>query len=50
MPTLLGYETWTKIQQRRIETAEMRLLRPLAGFTLLDHKINDEIPEKLNND
>ncbi|KAJ4434931.1 hypothetical protein ANN_23503 [Periplaneta americana] len=46
IPTLLyGSETWilTRAQQRRIEAAEMRLLRPLAGFRLQDHKRNEDI-------
>jgi len=28
----------TALQRRRIEAAEMKLLRPLAGYTLCDHK------------
>jgi hypothetical protein len=27
--------------KRRTEAAEMKLLRPLAGYTLYDHKTND---------
>ena len=40
---LYGSENWTLIalQRRRIEAAEMKLLRPLAGYTLYDHKTND---------
>ena len=37
LPTFLyGSENWTltALQRRRIETAEMKLLRPLAGYTL----------------
>ena len=30
----------TALQRRRIEAAEMKLLRPLAGYTLYDHKKN----------
>jgi len=30
--------TLTASQRRRIEAAEMKLLRPLAGYTLYDHK------------
>ncbi|KAJ4445689.1 hypothetical protein ANN_12374 [Periplaneta americana] len=43
-------ETWslTKGQLRRIEAAEMRLLRPLAGYTLYDHKRNADIRAELN--
>jgi len=40
---LYGSENWTLIalQRRRIEAAEMKLLRPLAGYTLYDHTTND---------
>jgi len=41
LPTFLyGSENWTltAFQRRRIEAAEMKLLRPLAGYTLYDHK------------
>jgi len=33
---LYGSENWTltALQRRRIEAAEMQLLRPLAGYTL----------------
>lgn len=51
IPTLLyGSETWalTLAQLRRIEAAEMRLLRPLAGYTLYDHKRNADIRKELN--
>jgi len=44
LPTFLyGSENWTLTasQRRRIEVAEMKLLRPLAGYTLYDHKTND---------
>ena len=43
LPTFLyGSENWTltALQRRRIEAAEMKLLRPLAGYTLHDHKTN----------
>jgi hypothetical protein len=46
LPTFLyGSENWnlTASQRRRIEAAEMKLLRPLAGYTLHDHKTNDSI-------
>ncbi|PSN32721.1 hypothetical protein C0J52_27135 [Blattella germanica] len=38
-------ETWTRTsnQLRRIEAAEMKLLRPLAGYTLYDRKRNTDI-------
>jgi hypothetical protein len=51
IPNLLyGSETWTLTvsQLKRLEAAGMRLLRPLAGHTLLDHKWNEEIRRKLN--
>jgi len=46
LPTFLyGLENWTPtaLQRRRIEAAEMKLLRPLAGDTLYEHKTNDYI-------
>jgi len=50
LPTFLyGSEnrTLTVLQTRRIEAAEMKLLRPLAGYTLYDHKTNDYIHREL---
>jgi len=50
LPTFLyGSENWalTASQRRRIEAAEMKLLRPLAGYTLYDHKTNDFIRREL---
>jgi len=50
VPTFLnGSENWTLTasQRRRIEVAEMKLLRPLAGYTLHDHKTNDFICREL---
>jgi len=50
LPTFLyGSENWTltALQRRRIETAEMKLLRPPAGYTLYDHKTNDYIRREL---
>ena len=44
LPTFLyGSENWTltALKTRRIEAAEMKLLRPLAGYTIYDHKTND---------
>jgi len=40
---LYGSENWalTALQRRRIEAAKMKLLRPLAGYTLYGHKTND---------
>jgi len=49
-PTFLyGSEnvTLTALQRRRNERAEMKLLRPLAGYTLYDHKTNDYIRREL---
>jgi len=46
LPTFLyGSENWTltALQRRRIEVVEMKLLRPLAGYTLYDHKTNGYI-------
>ena len=46
LPTFLdGSENWTltALQRRRTEAAEMKLLRPLAGYTLHDHKTNEYI-------
>jgi len=42
---LYGSENWTltALQRRRIEVAEMKLLRSLAGYTLYDHKTNNYI-------
>jgi len=39
--------TLTALQRRRIDAAEMKLLRPLAGHTLYDHKTNDYIRREL---
>jgi len=46
---LYGSENWTltTLRRRRIEAAEMNLLRPLAGYTLYDHKTNDYIRREL---
>ena len=35
------------IQRRRIEAAEVKLLRRLAGYTLYDHKTNDYIRREI---
>ena len=37
----------TASQRRRIEAAEMKLLRPLAGYTLCDHQTNNSIRKEL---
>jgi hypothetical protein len=50
-PTFLyGSENWTltALQRQRIEAAEMKLLRLLAGYTLHDHKTNDSLQNRLN--
>jgi len=46
---LYGSENWTltALQRWRIEAAEMKLLRPLAGYTFYDHKTNDYIRREL---
>jgi len=50
LPTFLyGSENWTltALQRRRIAAAEMKLFRPLAGYTLYDHKTKDNIRREL---
>jgi hypothetical protein len=49
---LYGSENWTLTasQRRRIEAAEMKLLRPLAGHTVNDHKTIDSIRRKLQTE
>jgi len=50
LPTFLyGSENWTLTasQRRRIEAAGMKLLRPLAGYTLYDRKTNNYIRREL---
>ena len=37
----------TALQRRRTEAAEMKLLRPLVGYTLYYHKTNDYIRREL---
>jgi len=49
-PTFLyGSKNWTRTasQRRRTEGAEMKLLRPPAGYILRDHKTNDFIRREL---
>ncbi|PSN42052.1 hypothetical protein C0J52_22053 [Blattella germanica] len=51
IPILLyGSEIWTLTsnQLRRLEAAEMKLLRPLTGYTFYYHKRNADIRTKLN--
>jgi len=46
---LYGSKNWTLTdsQRRRIEAPEMKLLIPLAGYTLYDYKTNDSISREL---
>jgi hypothetical protein len=51
VPTLLhGCENWVLFKQhdRRTEKAEMKLLRPVAGYTVYDYKTNEETRKELN--
>jgi len=53
LPTFLyGSENWTltALQRRRTEVAEMKLLRPLAGYTLHDHKTNASVRRELQTE
>jgi hypothetical protein len=53
LPTFLyGSENWTLTasQRQRIEAAEMKLLRPLAGYALYEHKTNDPVRRELQTD
>ena len=53
MPTFLYVsENWTltALQRQRTEAVEMKLLRPLAGYTLHDHKTNDSIRRELQTE
>jgi len=50
LPTFLyGLENCnlTALHRRRIEAAEIKLLRPLAVYTLYDHKTNNYIQHEL---
>ena len=44
-----GSENWSlnRSDKKKIETAEMRFLRPTAGYTLLDKKRSSDIGEQL---
>jgi len=46
---LYGSENWnlTASQRRRIEATGIKLLRPLACYTLYDHMINNYVCRKL---
>jgi hypothetical protein len=51
LPTFLyGSENWalTALQRRSIEAAEMKLLRPLAGYSLYGHNTNDSKRRELH--
>jgi hypothetical protein len=53
LPTFLyGLENWTltALQRQRHEAAGMKLLRPLAGYTLYDHKTNDSVRRELQTE
>jgi hypothetical protein len=46
IPTrLYGSECWTltKRQKSRLEAAEMRFLRSVAGYRLINHRRNEDI-------
>jgi hypothetical protein len=49
---LYGSENWilAASQRRRIEVAEMKLLRPLAGHTFNDYTRNDSIRRELQTE
>jgi hypothetical protein len=50
IPTLLyGSECWTltKRQKSRLEAAEMRFLRLLGGYRLIDQRRNEDVREEL---
>ena len=42
-----AWVTPADFKRQRIEAAEMKLLRPLAGYTLYDHKTNNSICREL---
>lgn len=53
IPSLLyGCESWVlkKNEERRIEASEMKFLRYVAGYTLLDKKRNEDIRKELKID
>jgi len=45
-------ENWTltALHRQRFEAVEMKLLRPLADYTLHDHKTNDSIRRELQTE
>ena len=46
---MYGSENWSlnRSDERKIEAAEMRFLRPMAGYTLWDKKRSSDIREQL---
>ena len=51
VPVLMySSENWSlnRSDKRKIEAAEMRFLRPMAGYTLFDKKISSDIQEQLD--
>jgi hypothetical protein len=53
LPTFLhGSKNWTltALQRRRIEGSEIKLLRPLAGYTFYDHKTNISVRRELQTE
>ena len=50
VPVLMyGIENWSlnRSDKRKIDAAEMRFLRPMAGYTLLDKERSSDIREQL---
>jgi hypothetical protein len=45
-----GSEIWTLTEQdkSRLKASEMKFLRRTAGYTLLDHKKNEDVLQELN--
>jgi hypothetical protein len=41
-------QTLTEQHERRTETADTKLLMPIAGYTFCDHKTNEAVTEELN--
>jgi hypothetical protein len=46
---MYGSENWSlnRSDKRKVEAAEMRFLRPMAGYTLFDKKRSSDIREQL---
>jgi len=40
----------TALQRQRIEAAEMKLLRPLAGYNIYDHKTKNTVSRELQTE